>query len=127
MLSYKVIIPFDLNPYPENYEVTAAALLARYFQANVTFVKRANYQTPDFIISGVLWELKSPTGNGKRTAQRNLQAALKQAENIVYDGRRSKMDQTKLRRELQHQYTKTFRMKRLVLITKTVKVLEFKR
>lgn len=127
MPSYKVIIPFDLIPYPESYEVTAAALLASYFQADVIFVNRAPYRTPDFSISGTSWELKSPTGNGKRTVQRNLQAALKQAENIVYDARRSKMDQTKVRRELKFLYKEVRKMKRLVIITKVGRVIELSR
>ena len=76
------------------------------------------------MIDGLLWELKSPTGDGKYTIQHALQSALKQAENIVFDARRSKMDHRKIRHELQVRLTRIHKMKRLLLITKTGKAIE---
>lgn len=127
MSMHHVSIPANLTPYPQEYEVTAAGLLAQYLDADVTFVVRTNYKTPDFSIGGMFWELKSPTGNGKRTVQRNMQEALKQASNIVYDIRRSKADYLKVRRELQFLLHEVRMIHRLILITKTGKVIELKR
>lgn len=84
MPKYKLIIPIDVKPSLAPYEITAAALLADYFKADVEFVSRSNYKTPDFVIKGVTWELKSPTGKGKNNIERQLQTGLKQSKNIVF-------------------------------------------
>src|SRR4051812_45115254 len=90
MKKYKVIIPTGIKPLPAHYELSAAALLADYFKADVEFVARSNQKTPDFLISGTLWELKSPTGDGKYNVQHQLKAAAKQSQNVIFDARRSK-------------------------------------
>ena len=57
---YHVVIPVGLKPSPARYEITAAELLANHLKTDVEFILRSNYQTPDFRIDGVEWELKSP-------------------------------------------------------------------
>jgi len=124
MVKYRVIIPVDLKPSPARYEITAAGLLANYFKTDVEFIFRSNYKTPDFLIGGVAWELKSPTGIGKNNVERQLQAGLKQSHNIVFDARRSKIHISKIRNELNRQFQLTKSMKRLVLIEKNGTVIE---
>jgi hypothetical protein len=53
MARYRVIIPVDLKPSPARYEITAAGLLANHFKADVEFIFRSNYKTPDFLIHAV--------------------------------------------------------------------------
>jgi len=127
MATHHVIIPVGLKPSPARYEITAAELLANHFGANVEFILRTNYQTPDFIIGGIRWELKSPTGTGKNNIERQLQAALKQSPNIVFDARRSKIHITRIKSELHRQLQLTKSMKRLILIGKNKKVIELTR
>lgn len=107
--------------------MTAAAILAHHFGADVYFVVRNNHKTADFLIDNMPWELKSPTGRGRRNIQRTLQTALTQSSNIVFDARRSKLHQNKIKHELQFQFTKTHKIRRLVLITKAGLVIEFKK
>lgn len=125
--SYEIHIPATIIPYPEKYEVSAAGILVRHFNSDVYFVSRKQHKTPDFLIGNIFWELKSPVGNGKRNIQRTLQDALTQSTNIIFDARRSKLHQNKIRNELQYQFTKTKKIKRLLLITKDGGVIEFKR
>lgn len=127
MVRYCVIIPVDLKPSPARYELSAAQLLAHYFKVDVEFIQRSNYKTPDFLIAGTSWELKSPTGEGKNNIERQLQAGLKQAPNIILDARRSKIHISKIRSELNRQFRLTKSMKRLVLIEKNGKVIELTR
>ncbi len=122
MSKYKVIIPAGLKPFPARYELSAASILASYFKADVEFIPRANYKTPDFLIKGIIWELKSPTGKGKNNIERQLQTGLKQSRNIIFDARRSKIHISKIRRELDKQFKLTKSMKRLILIEKSNKV-----
>jgi len=124
MATHLVIIPVNLKPSPARYEITAAGLLARHFRANVEFIPRSNYQTPDFIINGVRWELKSPTGTGKNNIERQLRAGLKQSKNIIFDARRSKIHIVRIKRELHRQFQLTKSIQRLVLIDKQKNVIE---
>lgn len=118
MKKYQVIIPADINPYPEKHEVSAAGLLANYFKGNVEFIPRSSQKTPDFRMNDVEWELKSPTGSGKRNIQHQFYHALKQSKNIVFDARRSKIHITKIRSEVTRQFCMAKTIKRLIIIDK---------
>ncbi len=85
-----VIIPSEVKPKPSETEISAAYILADFFQADVKFIPRENHKTPDYLIDGVKWELKSPTGTGKYNIQHCLQDALKQSSYIIIDVRASK-------------------------------------
>lgn len=116
----QIIIPPDIKPYPAAREVSAAIILAKYFQKKVYFIKRSNYKTPDFMIGGKAWELKTPIGKGKYNIQHLLHSAIQQSSNIVVDARFSKMHITKIKRELKfHSQLTTKGIKKLLLITKT--------
>jgi hypothetical protein len=115
---YHVIISTNLKPAPATYEITAVTLLAEHFKSDVEFVLRSNRKTPDFLINGVEWELKSPTGDGKYNVQHQIKAAAKQSANVVFDARRSKMHMTKIRNEVELNFGYTKPIKRLILIDK---------
>lgn len=127
MAKYRVIIPVDIKPLPAHYEITGAQLLAQYFKTDVEFISRSNYKTPDFLINNTSWELKSPTGTGKNNIERQLQAGLKQSQNIIFDARRSKLHIFKIRSELSRQFQLTKSMKRLILIEKSGRIVEIRR
>ncbi len=82
---YSVIVPREVNPKPSAREMSAAYILNDFFKSDVKFVVRNDNKTPDFLIKGLYWELKSPTGNGKYNLQHALRNAAKQSENIVID------------------------------------------
>ncbi len=113
-----MIIPASLSPYPEKHEVSAAALLTDFFRMNVEFIVRSSQKTPDFRIGRTEWELKSPTGSGKRNIQHQFSKALKQSKNIVFDARRSKIHIAKIENELSYQFKMAPSIKRLVIIDK---------
>lgn len=124
MIRYRVIIPEGLKPLPARYELSAADILATFFQTDVEFIPRSNQKTPDFLIDGRKWELKSPTGKGKNNIQHQLQAGLKQSDNIIFDARRSKISIIKIRGELNRQFHLSKNIRRLVLIQKDKSVIE---
>ena len=121
---YSVIIPLEVKPQPLDKEISAAYILADYFQIDIRFIPRDNQKTPDYLINGVKWELKSPKGKGKYNIQHSLQDALLQSSYIVIDARSSKQHMEKIRHELQHQMNLTKKIDRLLLITKAGKVIE---
>lgn len=112
--------------HPQPHEISAAEILVEYFQKNVHFLPENVLNTADVRIGNVEWEIKSPLGNGKYTIQHQLQRALKQSQNIVFDARRTKIPLSKISRELKKQCQQTKSIRRLLLITKTKKVLVIK-
>lgn len=121
-----VIIPNNVRLTPTARELSAARILADYFQTIVECVSCNNHKTPDFIINGITWELKTPTGTGKYNIQHALKHALDQSCNIVIDARFSKMHITKIKHELAYQARITRKIKQLLLIEKTGKIVVIK-
>ncbi|MDR1088988.1 MAG: hypothetical protein LBL23_06950 [Coriobacteriales bacterium] len=86
-----------------------------------------NSKSADILIKGTIWEIKSPTGKGKRNIQHTLSSALKQSRCIVFDARRSKIHSNRITGELQRQFAMTASIQRLLLIRKDKIVVEFSR
>ena len=122
-----IIIPGGISPFPSRAELTAAYILRDHFQADVEFVLRDNCKTPDFLINHTSWELKTPTGNGKRNLQHTISRALKQSQNIVVDARFSKIHIAKIKSRLTNELNKNKQIKRLIVIDKQKRVIEISR
>lgn len=125
--SYSVIVPKEVYPKPSARELTAAYILIDFFNSDIKFVVRGKDKTPDFLIKGKYWELKTPTGNGKYNLQHTLRNAAKQSENIIIDARFSKMHISKIKNELNYQFKRSKNIKRLILIDKQKNVVEILR
>ena len=123
----KVITPAGMKPKPRQHERDAAEILALHFNTFVEFLPRANGKSADFIIDGVIWELKSPTGTGKHNIKRQLQYAKHQSVNVIIDAGRSKLHKAKIRREVEYQFGIVKSVKRLLFISKDKNVVEIKR
>ena len=121
---YNVIVPRSYTPKPSSTEMSAADILVDFFKADVKFVKCGRGKTPDFLIKGTYWELKSPTGSGKHNIQHKIQDAAEQSRHISIDGRKSKLHPVKLKNEVQHQFNIIKKAKRLILINKSGKAVE---
>lgn len=122
---YNIIIPENIYPRPSTREISAAYILAKYFKTNIEFIPRSNQRTPDFLINNLYWELKTPTGTGKYNLQHTLRSAAKQSENIIIDARFSKMNISKIRNELNYQFKRSRNIKRLLLIDKQKRIVDF--
>ena len=122
----KIITPHGLRPEPHELETADIFTALGY---NVEFLapsRTKGSRTPDVNIGGVLWEMKSPTGNGRRVVQDQLRRAIKQSKNIIFDARRTRLDDKKIQIELE-KHIKTFRsIKRLTLILKNNKIIYIK-
>jgi hypothetical protein len=123
----KIIIPVGV--IPEKHELEVASLLAAKGK-DIEFlapVYAKGVFTPDLQIDGRLWEIKSPCGNSKRTIENNFRKALKQSENIIFDLRRIEL----LEKVAISQIKKIFllhrgnKMRRITIITKDNKILDF--
>ena len=126
-MSYHVCIPpeMDHDPYP--HEMFAAQVISRHFRADVTFIKKNNTaKSADLKIKNQIWEIKSPTGNGKRTMQNNLRDADDQSPNIIINLVRCKMSPEKAISRLNVELRKANSIRRLLVILKNKKVVVLK-
>lgn len=112
---------------PRPHEKRAAEFLANYFQSDVVFLKAKQSKNPDIYVlkTNVRWELKSPTGGGKRTIQNNLREASGQSENIVLDFDRIKLtDAQGVSRVRNFIKTEHHSIRRLKILTKDGRVID---
>ena len=106
----------------------ATVLLLTEMGYDVELVPRSNREgehTPDIIIDNVKWEMKSPTGETRNTIKNIIQSALRQSVNIILDLRRIKRPMEKCLRDINREFTHNKRIKRLLVITKSKKVIDF--
>ena len=80
---------------------------------------------PDIIMQGISWEMKSPEGKGKNTIKNTVQNASHQSENIIVDLQRIPLLQKQSIKELEHYFSLSRRLKRMKIVTKDKKVLDF--
>ncbi len=97
---YSVIVPRSVIPMPDKREMSAAYILLDYFRTDVIFIPRTNHKTPDLLIDNIEWELKAPTGDGKRNLQHTVSRAIKQSRYIIIDVRFSKLHISKIKSNL---------------------------
>ena len=64
---YRVIVKTRPEDSPYDFEMSAALLVANFLKSDVEFLRPQHLKTPDLMIRGVIWELKSPTGGSKNT------------------------------------------------------------
>ncbi len=125
---YTVITETSANNPPQDFEMRAAIILANYLKKDLVFQRSGHCRTPDLREkdSTITWELKSPTGDGKKTIDNNLRSAKGQSKRVVLDLSRCKMHQLRVIGRIKH-YVKAgnHQIKRLLIITKSKRVIDF--
>lgn len=97
---------------------------------DVELIPKSNVEgvhTPDVKIGRIKWEMKSPKGEGGSLMKNTIQKALKQSCYIIIDLRRTKRHQAKCLRELKRQFDNSKSVRRIMVITKGGRVLEFQK
>ena len=84
-------------------------------------------KTPDFIMSGVAWEMKAPQGKSKTSLEHIFKKATKQSENIIIDLSHSSMKEEIAIKEIEKRFNQTSSCRKLKIITKSHKLLEYKK
>lgn len=122
------IIPNDVILQP--HEQKTVILLTK-LDYNVELVPKSNKQgtkSPDIKIGKLYWEIKAPRGEGKYLIQKTLHRAARQSENVIVDLQRIKIHQSRCLSELEKHFYKTSRgLKRLKIITKSKKIIDFEK
>ena len=124
----KVLIPDNIRPYPEVHEIEIAEILARYYSADVEFllpIGGYKIKTPDIVMNGTLWEIKSPTGSSRKSTVQSQFKGLRQSRNLIIDGRRTPLSDETMRQQIAREIAIHTRVGRILFITKTVDIFEF--
>lgn len=126
-MSNKIIFEGQSRKKLRFHEVNAILLLLDYFDTDITCITPGAGKTPDLRISGIEWELKSPQGDGVKTIENILKKAAKQSKNIILDFSRIKMNGNQaLSRTRYYLHNNKHGIKKLIVITKNHKVIDFK-
>ena len=80
---------------------------------------------PDIMMQGVAWEMKSPEGKGKYTLKNAIQSASHQSQNIIIDLRRFPSNEQSAVRELENHFHLSRRLRRMKIICKEDKILDY--
>lgn len=113
----------------KTHELATVVLLTEH-GSDVELIQKSNEKgihTPDIRIDGLEWEIKSPKGEGKSLMKNTLQKAVRQSENIIVDLRRTKRYQDKCLAELQREFHYSHSIKRLKIILKSGKILDYEK
>ena len=104
---------------PEKHELATANYFANLGN-NITFIRPSNVpdnHRPDFEMNGIEWEVKSPSGNSRRSIAKRYAEASRQSHNIIFDLRRSLLPDKICISQLEKLYEQKH-TKRLLIITK---------
>lgn len=110
----------------KEHEMATVVLLTE-LGCNVELIPKSNLQgvrTPDVRIEGLLWEIKSPKGEGESLMKNTVQKACRQLCNVIVDLRRVKRYQEKCLSELNREFEYSRSLKRLKIITKNGSIID---
>jgi hypothetical protein len=123
----RVIIPAGHPNPPEPHEIETARILARHFRCAVEFlipIDDYKRKTPDIVMLGLEWEIKSLTGKSKKNVGSQFKRASTQSKRIVFDGRRTSISDAVIEKTIRFELAKRPSTKRLIFITKSAEVIE---
>lgn len=125
---YNVITPRGIKPEPTLHEKITAKLMADYLQSDIEFVRRGSSTTPDILALkyNQIWEIKNIRGNNRNTVSRNLKGIYKQSENVIITLFQTNMTLDQAIGRAKNKLSKANRIKRLVLISKSKKIVVIK-
>ena len=109
-------------------EIKCGFWLTKYFHSDIEFIPTASSNTPDIRVVRLhqYWEIKNITGNGKNTIHHAMSGANRQSNNLIITLIRSRMTPKVAIGRIKHEISKTTPFKRIILITKSGKILEIK-
>jgi Contact-dependent growth inhibition CdiA C-terminal domain len=118
----------EIGAVIEPHEALAADALALN-GFDVMFLRPLNTyktKTPDILMRGLEWELKSPTSSEKTTIPNIIHKATKQSSHLVVDTFRTNLSDIVVIAQLKACILKHRSIKKLIVITKSREIIELK-
>lgn len=116
-----VFVPLGRRVWP--HETRAARILAMAGH-NVEFLLENSQKSPDILLDGVEYEIKSPKTISSNTLEHLLKKGLRQCPHLIIDTSRTKMRDDKMRSFLVAQMKKTKQVKKMLLVTKKGQIID---
>ena len=117
----------QLNTPPEKHEFETAKYFADRGK-KIVFIKPSavpGVHTPDILMDGQEWEIKSPDGSSKRTIETNFRKAIKQSRYIIFDLRRIKLPEKNCIAQLEKEFNSRPYLKKLYIIKKNGELITY--
>ena len=114
-----------LEPHEED-----TANLLRLYGFNIEVIRPANIpksKNPDFLISGAIWETKSPDGKSKNTIERKFHEASGQAGKFILDLRRINRPIKMAMKETLREFKKSRNIKHLIVVIDDEKIVDYRK
>ena len=111
----------------EPHEEKTARFLVLY-GFNIEAIRPVNtpkVKNPDILMSGTIWEMKAPIKYNENTLKKRMKKASKQAKKVIFDFRNMKKDYDEAQRYATKLFKGNHEMRRMIVITKDKKVLDF--
>ena len=121
-----VIIADTIRPEPEQHEKEIAWILVRHFRCTVEFLQpNGGYKvkTPDIVMNGLMWEIKSPKGSSRKNTIESQFKGLKQSRNLIIDCRRTKLAELLVLSQIEKESLR-HRVGKVIVIGKSGNVLD---
>ena len=116
----------NLDYPPEKHEFETAKFFADMGK-DIVFLKPSTNKgehTPDILMDGFEWEIKSPPGNSKRTVENNFRNAVVQSRYIIFDLRRIRLHDNQCVTKLEKEFRARRYLKKLLIIKKDGTLIE---
>lgn len=121
----KVIIPHGAHAWYHELMTADALAGAGYIVEFVVASHTRHIKSPDIVLEGQKWEIKSPKADKLSALERNLKRATKQSGNIIIDSHRmSKIRDASIQKLLVQKYKQQKTIKRLLFINRKRQVID---
>jgi len=115
----EIRIPAGLTVWQHELATAEALAKAGYVVEFLPIDSRKDAKSPDVVMSGEKWEIKSPKTDKLSAVERNLKRATKQSGNIVIDSKRmSKLQDRTVQKFLISKYKQQRTIKNLIFINR---------
>ena len=123
----KIIIRRGANVWPHELKTAEALSAVGYAVEFIPKNEVDRKKTPDVLLNGLEWEMKSPISNNLSNIQKTLRKAAHQAPRIIYDSQRVKnLTDFQIERELRKQASLFRSIKSVVFVNKRREIVDIK-
>ena len=120
-----IIIPADLYVWEHELHTVRALAKAGYVVEFLPAKTAKHTKSPDILMDGTKWEIKSPVAQKLSAIERNLKRAYHQSTNIVFDSQRmGRLPDKSIQKELAKQFKLTKNIKRMLFVNRKRKIID---
>jgi hypothetical protein len=121
----RIIIPHGANIWHHELLTADALAGAGYIIEFLATKNMKHAKSPDALMNGEIWEIKSPVASKLSAVERNLKRAYRQSANIVFDSHRmGRMPDKSIQNELIKQFKLTKNIKQLLFVDRKRDVID---